>query len=940
MPGFKVPSATYRLQFSSHFRFADAVDVVLYLKQLGISDVYASPIFKARTGSLHGYDIVNPNQTNPELGSEPEFELMLQKIQNQNLGLLLDIVPNHMAANPENPFWTDILEKGLSSRYADFFDIEWPSRDGIISNKVILPILAKPYGQSLEDQDISLEINDLGLFIRYLETRLPVSVKAYALVLSYRLDFLEAAGKVNSSDLQKFKQILADIEKLSSLPEGGKLIDRNFDVDGIKERLTALIESSPEVKAFLQENVALFNGEKGNAASFDHLDELLNEQVYLLSFWRTGREELNFRRFFDINNLVGVRVELPEVLEATHALIFRLVREGKVSGLRIDHIDGLYNPQKYIHDLRRHLGRFYIIVEKILSGDEFLPGDWLACGTTGYDFSREVNNVFVNRQGISKLDEHYTKMIGNSKKFAIVVVEKKKQVIEDLFFSEVHSLGYQLHRLASQDRYARDLSELDLTQALIEVTAALPVYRTYINSFEISPIDRQNLVAALQRAQSLNPNLEESALNFLRRVLLLEFTPNFRQEQKQAWLRWTMKWQQLTGPATAKGLEDTALYTYNRLMSLNVIGAPVQSEPNWSIDWFHRFNLSRQGHWPLTLNATMTHDSKRSEDVSARINVLSEMPQPWIRHLAYWRRCNYPQRQNLEGQVVPDPNIEELLYQTLVGAWPFSAEEIPQFKERFKAYMLKSVREAKALTDWVRPNGKYEKALLTFIDLILEESEQNEFLLDFVPFQKQIAFYGALNSLGQVLLKITSPGIPDFYQGTELWNLSLVDPDNRRPVDFDLCKKLLNEIEAQAQQNKPNLSEDILKHWQDGRIKLYITYIALNFRRENAALFRGAYLPIYAEGRRKENVIAFYRQLEDKWILVVVPRLSTNLVEVWDYPLEKRIWKNEGLVLPAGAPIEWKNIFTDETVDASEGKRLLLLSEVFKTFPVALLTSA
>ena len=1009
---FRVPAATYRLQFNTEFRFSDARDLSVYLNQLGISDVYASPVFMARKGSRHGYDVIDPTRLNPELGSEAEFESMVKEFQRQNLGLLLDIVPNHMAVSPENPFWMDLLEKGQASRYTSFFDIEWVECDGAADRKVILPVLGKPYGQALEDQEIVLRLENSALFIHYYETRLPVAWQTYPLVLSYRLESPEVGLKLAPREVLRLKQIMKEMNSWS-LSNTSFSPEAEARLQSIKEEFSDLLDHSSGIRDFLQENVALINGEKGNPRSFDRLDELLGRQVYRLSFWRTGRDEMNFRRFFDINNLIGVRVELPEVLQETHSLVFRLVSESTVTGLRIDHIDGLYNPQEYLDSLRRYLGRVYIVVEKILTGDELLPSDWAAQGTTGYDFAREVNGVFVDLEGLAKLDAHYTRVINRATTFADVVYEKKKQVIVDLFSGEIRLLGCQLHALAERDRYARDLSENDLIQTLTGVTAGLPVYRTYTRSYEVSPVDRRYLEFSLREARRREPLLEETALDFMRRVLNLEFPVGLLPELKQRWLQWVMRWQQFTGPVTAKGLEDTALYNYNRLVSLNVIGASLKplplkasSSPDLPVEnglpdnrrpWlftstedsppvpnrfplsaagdifpssrppsegtgtrvadkvrtgeaapphdplverFHRFNRDRQQHWPLTLNATSTHDTKRSEDVNARINVLSEMPRPWTAHLSFWRRVNYNRRQKVGDQMVPEPNTEELLYQSLVGAWPLSPGEVPGFKERFKTFMLKAVREAKVFTNWIRPNEKYEAAVTGFIDSILEESGENEFLPDFLSFQKQVAFYGAINSLGQVLLKITSPGIPDFYQGTELWDFSLVDPDNRRPVDYSRRKALLDDLAAGEKQNLPALIQDMLKHWQDGRVKLYTIYKALKIRRANQDLFqKGDYIPLAADGRRNENVTAFLRRWQNRWVLTAVPRLTVRLVEARDYPVEKRIWRNEGLVLPDGAPRQWRNIFTGENVEIEARGSYLPLARVFNAYPVSLLAA-
>lgn len=952
MVEFRVPVATYRLQMNSQFKFADAETITGYLKQLGISDIYASPIFKARPGSMHGYDVIDPTKLNPELGSDIEFESLIQTMRENTLSLLLDIVPNHMGISPGNPFWMDFLQNGSSSRYASFFDIDRTAGEGINAGKVLLPILGKPYGKALEDQEIKLVMHDSNIYLQYYENYLPLNVASLISIISLNLDSLKASR--SASDVTRLKQKLTKGKKVDGTA-GQTVTLEQLDPHDIESDIRALISSSLEVREHIQKNLDILNGEKGNSRSFDKLDEIINQQIYRLAYWRTGRRELNYRRFFDINTLIGVRVELPEVMEVTHALIFRLIQDGKVDGLRIDHIDGLYNPVVYLKNLQRRTGRFYIVVEKILSGDEFLPGDWPVHGTTGYDFAREVNNLFIDAAGLQKLDEHYKSMIQQSIQFSDVVYEKKKLVIEELFSGETETLSNRLYTLASKDRYARDLGWQDIHQTLVEITACLPVYRTYTHSFEISPIDKRYLELAFTEARRRQPVLEDSALEFLGRVFFLDFPEQFNQQQKQEWLSAVMKWQQFSGPATAKGLEDTALYNYSRLISLNVIGAALQPQ-DFSIESFHHFNLDRQAHWPATINATSTHDTKRSEDVDARLNVLSEKSREWTVHLSWWRRMNYTSLQKAHGQTVPDPNTEEFLYQSLLGSWPLAltpsstslgisqsapvkAENdarLAEFKERFKSYMIKSVREAKVHTNWIRPDEDYEKALLDFMEAIFENTQPNDFLDEFVHFKREISFFGAINSLSQALLKITSPGLPDFYQGTELWDFSLVDPDNRRPVDYSLRQQLLNELMEKEKENRLDLIEDMLDHWQDGRVKLYLIYKALSLRNQERELYlKGEYIPLTIESDKPECGVAFARRSGESWAITIVPRLSTKLTQSPHFPTGKHTWFKDAIPLSDGIPKQWRNIFTEEKVEVNNNR--LLLAEALAAFPVGLL---
>jgi (1->4)-alpha-D-glucan 1-alpha-D-glucosylmutase len=780
----RIPVATYRLQFNRQFRFEDAKALLPYLHRLGISDLYASPIFKARTGSSHGYDVTDPTSLNPELGTDSDFEALVQELKAHEMGLLLDIVPNHMAVSPDNSWWTDVLENGVSSPFAEYFDIDW-SKSG---------------------------------------------------------------------------------------------------------------------------------------------------------------EQLKYRRFFDINELVGVRIEVPQVFEATHSLILKLVCEGKITGLRVDHIDGLYDPLAYLQRLQNHIALkmkdnragLYIIVEKILAGDEELPEEWPVSGTTGYDFLNTVNALFVDAKGLPALDEVYSQFIGSPTVFGDVVYHQKKLVIERLFSSEIAALGQELANLARQNQASAGFSPPELTGALTEITACLPVYRTYIRDDEISTHDRSYLERAFQEARQRNPGMEKAA-SFLKRVLYLDFLPAITGEQKEAWQHFVLKWQQLTGAIMAKGFEDTALYNYNRLVSLNEVGGDPGAAGTSTAD-FHHYNLRRGEQWPHTLNATTTHDTKRSEDVRARINVLSEIPEEWQQHLLRWHQYNEPKKRKVHGLPVPEPNMEILLYQTMLGAWPLAEQDVSAFKERLKAYAIKAAREAKAFTGWQAPNQGYESALTAFLEDVLQ-STNTGFMEDFLLFEKQIAYYGALNSLAQTLLKLTSPGVPDFYQGTELWDFSMVDPDNRRPVDLKRRTGLLEGLIQQESQGQQPLVKQLLECWENGRIKLYVTYKALNTGRVAQTLFQdGDYVPLQTKGQMQEHVCAFGRRLGDTWFLTVVPRLLTKLVPVGTLPFARHVWGDDRLLMPEDAPERWHNVFTGEELIAYGADRGLAIGDILHIFPIALLT--
>jgi (1->4)-alpha-D-glucan 1-alpha-D-glucosylmutase len=945
MFALRIPVATYRLQFNRQFRFEDARDLVPYLRQLGISDLYASPILKARKGSLHGYDVTDPTRLNSELGTKMDFNTLVRELRNLKIGLILDIVPNHMAASPENPWWVDLMENGLCSPYVDFFDIDWNSFGG----RILLPLLTYPYEKALENQELVLTLEDAGFFVQYDDYRLPLDVKSYRLILSYCLDTLEKAPGPSHPDYERLNQLTQTAERLPSVTDlaTGEATKHYRDRQAFKESFLRVVRASPQIKTALLQTVTLFNGKRGEPRSLELMDNLLLQQVYQLAFWKTAHGHINYRRFFDISDLIGVRVEELQVFEASHSFILTLVDEGKVSGLRIDHIDGLNDPFQYLFRLQQHIGpkaegastlpRFYVVIEKILTSDEVLSPEWPVFGTTGYDFANTVNNLFVDSSGAQALGEIYFRFIDSRPSLDNIVYEKKKQVIKQLFPAEMRALGEHFLNLARQDKVTANLSAEELTRTLVEVTACLPVYRTYARAMKVPAQDQRYLEQAVEEARRRNPDMDTVALDFLKRVLTLDFDDPLPRKQKEAQLNFVLRWQQLTGAIMAKGFEDTALYCYNRLVSLNEVGGQPDSL-GLSVDGFHRRVLARQERWPYTLNATSTHDTKRGEDIRARINVLSEIPEEWEKHLAQWRRWNEPKKQLVNGLLVPEPNIELLFYQTMIGAWPLPKEEVSGFKQRLMAYMLKAVREAKSFTSWLTPNSDYEGALISFLESALDSTKENGFLEDFLQLWKQVSYYGALNSLAQVLLKIGSPGVPDFYQGTEFWDLSLVDPDNRRPVDFRTRVKALNELTQQEAQGQEVLIQQVLKSWEDGRVKLYVTYKALGVRESHRDLFRdGGYIPLQVTGPRQEHVCAFARRRGEEYALIMIPRLLTKLVRGGVIPVGREVWGEDLLLLPEGMPGHWLNIFTGERLEVPDTKRGLRLADLMCRFPVALL---
>jgi (1->4)-alpha-D-glucan 1-alpha-D-glucosylmutase len=932
----RIPTATYRLQLHKDFGFAPVAEIVDYLHALGISDIYASPIFKARAGSIHGYDVVDPNQINPELGGGESFAALSSELRKRDMGWIQDIVPNHMAYDCNNRLLADVLENGPNSPFARFFDIEWNNPDETLRGRVLAPFLGKFYGACLEDSELVLQYDAEGLAVHYYQQRFPLNIESYGQVLAPSVtQFRRKLGRQHP-DLIKLLGILYTLKNLPSHEESRERADQ---IAFIKSMFWELYTTNPEIRSLFDQNIAVFNGRAGDAESFNALDHLLGQQYYRLSFWKVATEEINYRRFFNINDLISLRVEDWEVFDVTHALVLQLVREGKITGLRIDHIDGLYDPVAYLKRIREQIGEFYVVVEKILDPDENLPANWPVCGTTGYDFANHVSGIFCQCRNEDTFAQIYNRFTGLRTAYSDLVTEKKRLIIGRHMAGDVDRLAHLLKRVSSRDRFGGDITLYGLKRALVEVLALFPVYRSYVSFENFSSDDRERIRGVMKKALELNPALAYE-LSFIEKFLLLEYGDHLAAEEKSHWINFVMHLQQLTGPLMAKGFEDTTLYIYNRLLSLNEVG----SKPGnfgISLEDFHKFNQQRANEWPHSMNATSTHDTKRGEDARARINVLSEIPEDWETQLLRWSELNRRHKQVLKGQQVPDRNDEYFLYQSLIGAWPFDDDQHGDFLERVKAYMIKAVREAKVHTEWLKPDDAYEGAFVAFIERILNPGDADPFLPAFLPFARRIAFGGVLNSLAQILLKITSPGVPDFYQGSELWELSFVDPDNRRPVDFRKRRHWLGELQRARSSNVIKLVQDLLARWEDGRVKLYLLFNALNFRRSHPVLFQeGNYLPLSTSGTRKDNLCTFARKSETDWSIVLAPRLTAPLLQPETWPL-REFWSATTVVLPDGAPQRWLNIFTGEehtTIDSS-GQTLLQVGPVLSNFPAALLTS-
>ena len=946
-----IPVSTYRVQFNREFRFLDCREIVPYLHLLGIGALYSSPRFRARRGSEHGYDVASPLRVNSELGTDEEFDDLCSKLRHYGLGLVLDIVPNHMAASHENPWWVDVLENGQSSPYAHYFDIDWhpviSKAEFLQENKILLPVLGDLYGNVLERGEVTLGLDETGFYVRYYELKIPLDPASYGLPLeACQQRVMQELGTdhVAVAKIVELKEHSQNIpSRTSSDPE---LIGRRLlEGEDVKDEIFALYRDNADTRMAIDAALREVSG----TSSIMH--QLLDCQAYRLAFWKIAFEEINYRRFFDINDLVRLRVEEQDVFAAQHEIIFQLIAEGKITGLRVDHVDGLYDPQGYLDRLQAASSQaasgqpVYVVVEKIIGRGEVLPEMWQTCGTTGYDFLSALNGLFIDPAGLREIEAAYARFTVQNEPFAEICYACNKQVMRDLFAAEVNSLGHRLGRLAAQDRQARDVPMSELMSAFVEVTACLPIYRTYIRDFEISAQDRASLARTLElaRSRTRDAQISDPAFEFLRRVLLLEPASDSA-EMRSDYLRFVMSWQQFTGPVMAKGLEDTAGYVHNSLISMNEVGGdPLRDGPPMDLAGFHSFQAERLRLWPHAMNATSTHDTKRSEDVRARINVLSEIPREWERCLLRWRRLNQRHKTSVKGGRAPAAGDEVMLYQTLLGAWPLQEEDEPGFVERVQEFLKKAVREAKVHSGWIRPDEAYEDALCKFAQEILRSGEDS-FREDFLRLQRKIAWHGALNSLSQVLVKITAPGLPDFYQGSELWDLSMVDPDNRRAVDFQLRVQMLEAIRKLRGKNPREFLREISASWKNGRIKLYLTDTALEVRRANIGLYQdGAYIPLLAQGEKKECVCSFARQRQDRWCVTVAPRLTTRLASVGRMPLGRRAWSDTSIQLPLSAPADWQNAFTGERVQAAatpNGHRVLLLADVMKRFPLALLSAS
>lgn len=852
-----------------------------YLAQLGISHLYTSPVLQAVSGSTHGYDVVDPTRVNQDLGGGAAYDSLCRRLQNNHLAQMVDLVPNHMAiVGRQNPWWWDVLENGPASRFATYFDVDWEASDERWPNKVLLPVLGDHYGRVLEAGHFSLSYNEGSFVLHYYEHMFPIDPSSLP-------ELLTRAAETCSSELLAF---LAESHKRLPRPIVTARQDverRHRDKAVLAGLLDRLYRDDPLSAAALMAEIDTLNRDP------DVMDALIQQQNYRPAFWRTASSDLGYRRFFDVNSLAGMRVEDPEVFATTHALPIAWAQQGRIQGLRIDHPDGMRDPAGYLQRLRDACPGAWVVVEKILEPEEKLRTDWSIAGSTGYDFLNLVEGLFVDPSGKSELTDFYARFTGAETDFSKVVRICKRQVLFELLDSDLGRLTSLFIAVCERHRRHRDYSRHDLHQAVLETAACFPVYRSYVRAADnqVASEDQQAIENAISAAITERSDLDPELFHFLREILLLRISGPLENEL-------AMRFQQLSAPAMAKGVEDTAFYRYHRLISLNEVGG-APDRFGVSIERFHKACAMTQQEFPETLLASSTHDTKRSSDVRSRISLLSEIPSRWMQTAQTWSQQN----ERYRDAGIPDRNTEYLFYQTLVGAWPIDAG-------RAGAYMQKAIREAKEYTSWTRVNTDYEDGVQKFVEATLADVDFCTAVQEFVS---TLLLPGRINSLAKTLLKLTAPGVPDIYQGSELWDLSLVDPDNRRMVDFPLRHKLLLEL--------PELTpEQLLERIDEGLPKLWVIRQALRLRADQPQLFnrQGDYRPVFAQGDKADYVLAFLRAGQ---ALTLVPRLVIG---------RGQHWADTRIGLPPGC---WRNILTGDVF--MEGT--IQLSELLTRFPVSLL---
>ena len=905
----KHPLATYRIQFNRNFTFHHAGEILNYLNDLGITTIYASPVSKAREGSMHGYDVIEPERVNDELGTPDDFKNLLEQVRDNGMGWLQDIVPNHVAFTSENPWINDILENGENSANAGFPDFLPDAIPGL-ENRLLVPFLGKPFGQALEDGEIKLLMENGKIMFGYYDHRFPLCLPSIAYLVS-----LVDGEKINNLDQQ-------EKESFSS----AKMLGKNL-AKGDNHRLFAeewlKVSRNGTSQGIIRDTLEKINS---GSQSYQELETLLRMQHYQLAYWKTANTALNYRRFFTINDLISVNADNQRVFDEMHSLVKRYITSNLITGLRVDHIDGLKYPADYLHELRKMAPGIYLVVEKILDEGEELPDWWPVDGNTGYDYLNMLNHIYIDSSQRKNFDNLYDNIAEFQLEGEDLKAAKKRLILKRNMLGDLNNLVSMLMPEISKLRYGADVTKHQLSGGLTEFLVYFPVYRTYISKDYFRDEDREIIKKTIRVIKEKKPDLSH-VFRCFEKIFMLDTIIN---EEKERWITFLMRLQQLTGPLMAKGVEDTLLYSYTRLLSVNAVGSDPFSFGNEPAD-YHRYIANRKKHFPRSMNATSTHDTKRGEDVRARLNVLSEIPGEWEEKLHEWSGMNKNYRRLSGDKEVPDLHLEYSIYQTILGAFPFGEFNKEDFTRRIQDYFIKFQREEKVNTSWMMPDTEMEQNVSDFIHDIL--SDENGFLSSFHEFFERVSFHGILNTLSQLTLKICSPGVPDFYQGTGLWDLSLVDPDNRRPVDYHVRSTYLEEMIVSEKNDSARLLEELMKRPASGKIKLWLTRILLQARKKKGDLFTdGSYQPVETRGKHANRVVSFYRRSGNDTLLVVAPRLTTELTDKGKYPLGTGCWGNTTLTNLAETGM--RDLISGKEIQVSNEMKA---GEILEMFPVAVL---
>lgn len=902
------PVSTYRLQFHKDFTFNDFEKIIPYLQSLGAGTIYASPVFEATPGSVHGYDGVNPHRINPEIGTEEQLCNISETLKTQGISWLQDIVPNHMAFDPNNPWLKDVLEKGQKSLYASFFDVPWTGK--IYHGKIMIPFLGRPLTEVIKNGELTVAFEEPRFVLKYYDSLWPIRLRSYFAILH--------AGE--GEPVQAIQQLIDQIKEIHKAEEPNAYKE---PLNEFQLQLAALVKNE-KTKDYIKSCLAQVNENK------ELLQKIADEQVYQLCEWQKTDYEINFRRFFTVNGLICLNMQVPDVFQHYHKFIKDLVDKGIFQGLRVDHIDGLYDPTGYLQQLRDLAGEeTYLVVEKILEPGENLPEYWPIEGNTGYDFLSMVNNVFTQKNSEEQFKQFYEDLVNDDRTVHEQIHSKKSFILYEHMAGELDNLHqlFQEMDLVEKDKLDSILPEL-LKEAIAAFLIQCPVYRYYGNRLPLQQQEERNILDIFIHIRNSNSALAPAA-ELLKEALLQKPKAEDRDYNSRA-LRFYQRCMQFTGPLMAKGVEDTLMYTYNNFIGHNEVGDSPELFGT-SPQEFHQQMIHRQQKWPLSINGTSTHDTKRGEDVRARLNVLTDLPDEWFAAVKDWQNLNI----DLKKNGAPDINDEYLIYQTLIGAYPMPGEDEDNFDTRIREYLQKAMREAKTHSNWTTPDEEYENAAKNFAISLLDKT--NLFWANFEKLHKKVADFGIINSLAQVILKFTCPGVPDVYQGTELWDFSLVDPDNRRPVNYTERQKLMEELETQAHDEYEKLVGHLWENKYSAKIKLWLVHQLFNERKQHNELFsKGDYIPLTIEGELKESVLAFARTYQNEWYVIAIPLHLAAISTEQKAEILLIDWKNTRIVLPEEAPAEYEHLFSKIQVNQ---QKEIFLKEIFKSLPLAVLKS-